>query len=91
MEAAVHMAIRDLTDDSPIKRLLLSMEAEVVYSCITEYDEQKIMNQFRDEGREEAQAETAKRMLKNGKLSITEIAEYSGLSPEEVQKLASVN
>ena len=91
MEAAVHMAIRDLADDSPIKRLLLSMEAEVVYSCITEYDEQKIMNQFRDEGREEAQAETAKRMLKNGKLSITEIAEYSGLSPEEVQKLASVN
>ena len=95
MEAAVHMAIRDLADDSPIKRLLLSMEAEVVFSCITEYDEQKVMNQFREEGREEGlaegRAETAKRMLKNGKLSITDIAEYSGLSPEEVQKLATDN
>lgn len=53
MEAAVHLAIRDLSDDSPIKRYLLSMEAEVVFSCIFEYDEQKVMNQFREEGREE--------------------------------------
>ena len=89
------MAIRDLSDDSPIRRYLLSMEAEVVYSCITEYDEQKIMNQFRDEGREEglltARIETARRMLKSGKFSVEEIAEYSSLSLEEVQKLASVN
>ena len=95
MEAAVHMAIRDLADDSPIKRLLLSMEAEVVYSCITEYDEQKVMNQFREEGLEEGRSreriETALRMLKSGKFSVEEIAEYSSLSLEEVQKLASVN
>ena len=94
MEAAVHMAIRDLADDSPIKRLLLSMEAEVVYSCITEYDEQKIMNQFRDEGKEEGRfeerIETARRMLADG-MNSGKVAKYSGLSLEEVQKLASVN
>ena len=94
MEAAVHMAIRDLADDSPIKRLLLSMEPEVVYSCITEYDEQKIMNQFRDEGKEEGRfeerIETARRMLADG-MNSGKVAKYSGLSLEEVQKLASVN
>ena len=57
MEAAVHLSIRELPDDSPIKKYLLSMEAEVVFSCITEYDEQKVMNQFREEGREEGRAE----------------------------------
>ena len=92
METAVHLAIRDLSDDSPIKKYLLSMEAEVVFSCIFEYDEQKVMNQFREEGREEGRSEerieTAKRMIRNGKLSLTEIAECSGLTTEEVQKLA---
>ena len=91
MEAAVHLAIRDLSDDSPIKRYLLSMEAEVVFSCIFEYDEQKVMNQFREEGREEERIETAKRMIRNGKLSLSEIAECSGLTLEEVQKLAEDN
>lgn len=95
METAVHLAIRDLSDDSPIKKYLLSMEAEVVFSCIFEYDEQKVMNQFREEGREEGRSEerieTAKRMIRNGKLSLTEIAECSGLTTEEVQKLAAEN
>ena len=97
MEEAVHLAIRDLPDDSPIKRYLLSMEAEVVFSCIFEYDEQKIMNQFRDEGREEGievgrseeRTAVAERMIKNGKLTMAEIAEYSGLAIEEVRKLAA--
>ena len=67
------------------------MEAEVVFSCIFEYDEQKVMNQFREEGREEERIETAKRMIRNGKLSLSEIAECSGLTLEEVQKLAEDN
>lgn len=63
----------------------------MVFSCIFEYDEQKVMNQFREEGREEERIETAKRMIRNGKLSLTEIAECSGLTTEEVQKLAEDN
>ena len=42
-------------------------------------------------GRREERKESARRMLKNGKLSISEIAEYSGLSLKEVQKLAAGN
>ena len=91
MEASVHLAIRDLPDDSPIKRYLLSMEAEVVFSCITEYDEQKVMNQFREEGREEGRAEGEKRLsilmsklLSSGK---TEEAKKAASDPEFRNKL----
>ena len=71
----------------------------MVFSCIFEYDEQKVMNQFREEGHEEGREEgrseerieTAKRMIRNGKLSLNEIAECSGLTTEEVQKLAEDN
>ena len=40
-------------------------------------------------GREEGQTETAKRMIKDGKLSMAVIAQYSGLTLEEVQRLAA--
>ena len=43
------------------------------------------------ESAEETKQETARRMLKSGKLLPAEIAEYSGLTLEEVQKLAKEN
>ena len=49
MADAVHQAIRDLGDDSPIKGYLQKMEAKVLRSCITEYDEQKVMDKFKEE------------------------------------------
>ena len=39
------------------------------------------------EGKEENKIDTARRMLKDGKLSLELIAEYSGLPLEEVVKL----
>ena len=42
----------------------------------------------RQEGRKEIQEETARRMLKTGKLTIEEIAEYLGLSIADVERLA---
>lgn len=42
----------------------------------------------RQEGRKENQEETARRMLKTGKLTVEEIAEYSGLSIADVERLA---
>lgn len=47
------------------------------------------MDELIEEERTEERKESAKRMLKNGKLSISEVAEYSGLSLMEVQKLAA--
>ena len=48
---------------------------------------EEIAKDSRDEGRTEANIETAKRMLKGGKLSVEEIAEYSNLSEEIVLEL----
>ena len=47
------------------------------------------LDELIEEERTEERKESAKRMLKDGKLSISEVAEYSGLSLTEVQKLAS--
>ena len=49
----------------------------------------ELIKEEREEARVEGATETAKRMLENGKLSISEVAEYSGLSLAEVQKLAA--
>jgi len=40
--------------------------------------------------KKEAEKETARRMLKMGKLTIEEIAEYSALSIAEVEQLAEL-
>ena len=54
---------------------------------ISAWDE--LIKEEREEARVEGATETAKRMFENGKLSISEVAEYSGLSLAEVQKLAA--
>ena len=54
---AVDAALKDLPKDSLIKPFLESNQAEVKYMCITEYDEEKVMNQFREEGRAEGREE----------------------------------
>lgn len=41
----------------------------------------------REEGIKENALNTARRMLEDGKLTIDKIAEYVGLSPEEVKRL----
>ncbi len=43
----------------------------------------------RQEGRKELQEETARRMLKTGKLTIEEIAEYLGLSIADVERISN--
>ena len=61
-EDAVAEAIEHLDDSSPIKSFLLSNKAEVKRMCITEYDEVKTMNMFREEGRVEGREEGADRL-----------------------------
>ena len=51
----------------------------------------KIIEDFGKECATETKLETARRMLDNGKLSLSEVAECSGLTLEEVQKLAAEN
>lgn len=49
-----------------------------------------ILNRGRNQGIDETKKETALRMLKAGKLTIEEIAEYSALSVAEVEQLAGL-
>lgn len=49
-----------------------------------------ILNRGRSQGIDETKKETSLRMLKVGKLTIEEIAEYSALSVAEVEQLAEL-
>ena len=96
LDEAISHSIDDLADDSPIKNYLLSMEVSMISKWLTaEYSvtrhEEYLREEGREEGREEERAEAAKRMIKNGKLSLAEIAEYVALSLEDVQKLVAGN
>ena len=57
IETAVDISIEELSDESVLKPFLLEHKAEVKNMCITEYDETKTMNMFKEEGREEGREE----------------------------------
>ena len=56
-EPAVDKAIKDMPDDFEIKDFLMEHFSEVRNMCLTEYDEAKTMQMFKEEGREEGRAE----------------------------------
>ena len=53
LEKAVDRAIEKLGKESPLRMFIESNKAEVRMSIITEYDEERVMNEFKEEGREE--------------------------------------
>lgn len=57
LEEAVDAAISELESDSSIKAFLTAHKAEVKFMCITEYDEERTIAEFREEGKEEGRAE----------------------------------
>ena len=57
MEEAVGRAITDLPEDSKLREYLTANKAEVTRMCITEYDEKRTMELFREEGRAEGREE----------------------------------
>ena len=57
VEEAVHVAIRNLGSDSPIRQFLIVHESEVAMLWITEYDETKDRELFRQDCLEEGRAE----------------------------------
>lgn len=64
-------------DDSMSEALLEIMEPKII----------EIRHQAKTEGMERGKMESARRMLESGRLSIEEIAEYSGLEVEQILKL----
>ena len=47
-----------------------------------------ILDEMKNDVRTETRIENARKMIKSGKLSLDEIAEFSGLSIEKVRELA---
>lgn len=60
---------------------------DIMRGALIETEAKTILNQGRHQGIIETKRETALKMLKRGKLTIEEIAEYSGLSIAEVEQL----
>ena len=56
-----------LPDDSPIKAFVLDNRAEVKRMCITEYDEVRTMNMFREEGRAEGMEKGLAERMEKGR------------------------
>ena len=89
LDAAVDAALDEMTDEYVIKTFLLENRAEVKSMFLTEYNEEKVMEKERQEGRQERNIEVASDMLKAGGMSVSFIAQISRLSEEAVRKLAS--
>ena len=88
IEAAVDKAITDLADDSVIKPFIIKNKAEVKRMCITEYDEVRTMNMFKEEGRAEGREEGTKAMsinLYRLGFSIEDIAAGANVSTNQVR------
>lgn len=100
---AILETIRICKDKNVLKEYLESREREVVDIMMALYDEEEIMRSYirsevregiqkavqeaRQEGRQEENIEFVKRMLKRGRLSVEEIAEYTNLPIETVLDL----
>lgn len=82
---AVDMHYQTLADR--VRYFKESKEGTSIMCKVFEEMQMKSYLDGRQEGRQENAVESAKRMLSNGKLSPEEIAEYAGLSLEEVLSL----
>ena len=91
---AIQEAIRICKDRNVLKEYLSSREKEVVDMLMELYDEQEVLRSYVESEKYEAEnatkIATARRLLKMGKLSVKEIAEGSGLTVEEVERLSDI-
>ena len=67
-----------------VRVLKLQQKNDMMRGALIETEARRILNK----GMNEAQKETALRMLKRGKMTIQEIAEDTGLNEAEVERLA---
>lgn len=80
--------IRICKDRNVLREYLLGREKEVVTIMMSLFDEEQIMRSFIKSERHDEARETAERMIKKGKMSLEEIADYvPSLSLEELKEL----
>ena len=97
LEEAIDKAVEDLPDNSMIKQFLMINKAEVKRMCITEYDEERTLNETREEGREEGRAEgraegreegalqTLIKLVTKGILTLSQAAEEADMTVAEFE------
>jgi hypothetical protein len=83
--------IRICKDRNVLKEYLESREQEVVTIMMSLYDEEEIMKSYikseRYEAEQVAKKKTAINMIRDNKLSLEDISNYTNLPIEEVKKL----
>ena len=95
-EKAISGAIERLPEKSKLRQFLLAHKAEVKRMCITEYDEARTMELFkeegrvegREEGREETQVSNIRALMQRLKLSAEAAMDALAVPPEEQEKYA---
>lgn len=83
LEAAIDAAIEEMPDEFVIKRFLLQNKAEVKGMFLTEYDQEKVLAQER----QEVEYRVAADMLMGGE-PLEKIVRYSRLAEDAILKLA---
>ena len=85
---AVTETIRICKDRNILREYLAQREKEVVTIMMSLFDEKQIMKSFIRSERHDADRETAERMIRKGKMSLEEIADYVPSLPlEELKEL----
>ncbi len=87
-QKAVTETIRICKDRNVLREYLAQREKEVVTIMMSLFDEEQIMKSFIRSERHDADRETAERMIRKGKMSLEEIADYVPSLPlEELKEL----
>ena len=86
----IDQTIMAMPDGFEIKPFLTAHQAEVRGMLLTEYDEAKAMELFREDGRREGRREgaidTLRSLVSNGLLSVSDAAKQAGMSVSEFEQ-----
>lgn|GEM_PF-998673 len=89
----IDRVIVSMPDDFEIKPFLTAHQAEVRGMLLTEYDEAKAMELFREDGRREGRQEgviaTLRALVEGGLIAVSDAAKQAGMSVSEFEKAAS--
>lgn len=86
LSEAVVRAAEECIKEDVMAEFLKAHRAEVIDVCITEYNEEKVMNAIREEGREEGREELILNVYEKGK-SAEVISDFLDIPLEEVKKI----
>ena len=88
LEEAVDKALMDMPEDSLIKSFLIANQAEVKMMCITEYDEERTLNEIKEEWLAEGKLITLIELVKEGILTLVDAAGKAGMTVSEFEEKA---